>query len=248
MESALLANYPCAWDLPRNVVDMPGVTSLKKTDCPSPYCWGMASWLGWAHAENLSDLSLCKSWEFMWASVLLCLEDGISWESPTKSGPYNLFTSCSMDISEPLGEECDRDFAFTAEHSQVSRLSTLPSGRPLVLTTNCKKFIWCGLEGPLITEVWCLVKIFLFPVFFLPSCGGFCPGDLWICPASSKMTSENARNGQPSPKFQATVVTPDGWFKDRRLTQKKMCKFLFYPLDFTFVRLVEIIALGDRVD
>lgn len=149
MESTLLANYPCAWDLPRNVVDMPGVMSLKKTDCPSPYCWGMASWLGWAHAENLSDLNLCRSWSSCGCSTLLCLEDAISWESPTMSGSYNLFTSCSADIPEPLGKEYDRDFAFRAEHSQVSRLSTLPSGRSLVLTTYCKKFLCWGLGGPL---------------------------------------------------------------------------------------------------
>lgn len=56
-----------------------------------------------------------------------------------------------LDIPEPLGEECDRDFAFRAEHSQVSHLSTLPSGRPLVLTTYCKKKFLCwGLGGPLI--------------------------------------------------------------------------------------------------
>uniref|UniRef100_A0A8C5L1G1 Peroxiredoxin-1 n=1 Tax=Jaculus jaculus TaxID=51337 RepID=A0A8C5L1G1_JACJA len=66
------------------------------------------------------------------------------------------------------------------------------------------------------------------------------------------MSSENAKIGHPAPSFKATPVMPDGQFKDISLAdyKGKYVVFFFYPLDFTFVCPMEIIAfmIGASVD
>ncbi|XP_032761088.1 peroxiredoxin-1-like [Rattus rattus] len=59
------------------------------------------------------------------------------------------------------------------------------------------------------------------------------------------MSSGNA------PDFKATVVMPDGQFKDISLSEYKgkyVAFFFFYPLDFTFVCPTEIVAFSDRAE
>uniref|UniRef100_A0A8C1GK51 Peroxiredoxin-2 n=3 Tax=Cyprinus carpio TaxID=7962 RepID=A0A8C1GK51_CYPCA len=67
------------------------------------------------------------------------------------------------------------------------------------------------------------------------------------CQASFKMSSGNAKIGQPAPQFKATAVV-DGQFKDVQLSEYrgKYVVLFFYPLDFTFVCPTEIIAFSER--
>jgi len=55
---------------------------------------------------------------------------------------------------------------------------------------------------------------------------------------------------KPAPHFQGTAVTPEGDFKDVKLSdyKGKYLVFFFYPLDFTFVCPTEIISFSDRAD
>ncbi|CAD7685078.1 unnamed protein product [Nyctereutes procyonoides] len=64
------------------------------------------------------------------------------------------------------------------------------------------------------------------------------------------MSSGNAKIGHPAPNFKATAVMPDGQFKGLSLSdyKGKYVVFFFYPLDFTFVCPMEIIAFSDRAE
>ena len=64
------------------------------------------------------------------------------------------------------------------------------------------------------------------------------------------MSSGNAKIGHPAPNFKATAVMPDGQFKDISLSdyRGKYVLFFFYPLDFTFVHPMDIIAFSDRAE
>eukprot|EP00069_Balaena_mysticetus_P009610 bmy_20343T0 len=64
------------------------------------------------------------------------------------------------------------------------------------------------------------------------------------------MSSGNAKIGHRAPKFKATAVMPDGQFKDISLSdyKGKYVVFFFYPLDFTSVCPMEIIAFSDRAE
>ncbi|XP_062987949.1 peroxiredoxin-1-like [Elgaria multicarinata webbii] len=64
------------------------------------------------------------------------------------------------------------------------------------------------------------------------------------------MSSGKAYIGKPAPDSQATVVMPDGQFKDIKLSnyRGKYIVFFFYPLDFNFVCPTEIISFSDWSD
>ena len=64
------------------------------------------------------------------------------------------------------------------------------------------------------------------------------------------MSSGNAETGHRAPQFKAIVVVPDGQFKDISLSdyREKYAVFFFYPLDFTFVYPMEIIAFSDTAE
>ncbi|KAB0386239.1 hypothetical protein FD755_001195 [Muntiacus reevesi] len=68
--------------------------------------------------------------------------------------------------------------------------------------------------------------------------------------ADSNMSSGNAANGLRAPQFKAIVVMPDDQCKDISLSdyREKYAVFFFYPLDFTFVYPMEIIAFSDRAE
>merc|ERR1719378_717597 len=67
---------------------------------------------------------------------------------------------------------------------------------------------------------------------------------------SSSSIMSKAAIQKPAPHFQGTAVTPEGDFKDVKLSdyKGKYLVFFFYPLDFTFVCPTEIISFSDRAD
>uniref|UniRef100_A0A8C9B967 Peroxiredoxin-1 n=1 Tax=Phocoena sinus TaxID=42100 RepID=A0A8C9B967_PHOSS len=64
------------------------------------------------------------------------------------------------------------------------------------------------------------------------------------------MSSGNAKIGHLVPQFKAASVMPDGQLEDISLSdyKRKYAVFFFYPLDFTFVCPMEIIAFNDTAE
>jgi hypothetical protein len=116
------------------VVDIPSETPLKNINFPFPsrfhlqitYLLGVGLTLLLFSAGILSDLKLCRPYmcchnlcEFICVSVLLCLEDTISFLFITIYESYMLSVSFSTHIPEPSVEGFDEDIPFFTVHSKV---------------------------------------------------------------------------------------------------------------------------------
>lgn len=68
----------------------------------------MSTLQGWVFAwpQTVQTCAYCYNlYEFICASVLLCVDDAIALESPTTAGSYNLFTFSSIQIPEPCWKD-----------------------------------------------------------------------------------------------------------------------------------------------
>lgn len=86
-------------------------------------------------AGTPSGLNLCRPrahchslCEFIYASVLLCLEGTVSVKSFITSKSYDLSVSSSTQIFEPWGEGFDEGIPFRTQCFRISRSLTLPNG------------------------------------------------------------------------------------------------------------------------
>ena len=88
-------------------------------------------------------------------------------------------------------------------------------------------------------------KIKLMGVFLLTGLCGFS-----LRTADSNMSSGNVKIGHPAPQFKATTIMPDGQFKGISLSDHKgrYVVFFFYPLDFAFACLMELLAFSDSAE